>query len=532
MDTPKDLPQAWSAASGLALTIAELDPAMGLASARRLALAHRVIPHLGLNATEEFTTRATALLGDGPRALFATEEPLEATARFAKIISRINMMAPTARAITARFERVDGRGLPDGLTGNQIPVATRVFAILDLLVEPDTYGRLDWRRRTEEMKDRSGSVLDLLLADAVYTVVRDPDVRRFVERARLPRALDLPPNMAIAAGIHDISRVTTLLADPNNANRIAQGLLLMASDKTNAAAAGVRRYNADGGSTAIASAGLAVDVAWSDSLRAAHDAASATAPTTAPSPGTGPNAGLTGVVDVDNAALGPIATIPVRVDGQLWGFVWALRNSKQRLNRRDLIVLETVVGGIAQAVQRERAAENLHRLAHRDPLTGLANRWQLQERLDRLFAKSVVDRADSALIMCDVDGLKHVNDSRGHAAGDEVLLNVAKTLRQVVEDLPNSLVCRIGGDEFCVLVETAGLIQAESVASDATRLLTQLVPPGVGLSCGVAYGVHAEKPADLLSAADQAQYLVKRRRPHRSNKDATDSFGRRRRRDH
>jgi diguanylate cyclase (GGDEF)-like protein len=144
-----------------------------------------------------------------------------------------------------------------------------------------------------------------------------------------------------------------------------------------------------------------------------------------------------------------------------------------------------------------------------DPLTGLGNRVQLEETTDRLL------RTGNALslLFVDLDDFKEVNDSRGHAAGDELLVAIADRLRRCVR--PEDLVARIGGDEFAVLV-TAGSDVARAVGE---RVLTSLAVPvavaggpvfvhgSVGVAASTDPGEHTA--GALLRNADLAMYLAK-----------------------
>jgi len=114
--------------------------------------------------------------------------------------------------------------------------------------------------------------------------------------------------------------------------------------------------------------------------------------------------------------------------------------------------------------------------------------------------------------MCDVDGLKSVNDTHGHAAGDELLVDAARALEAAAATVSGTTVCRIGGDEFCIIMDGGGMLSAGSVAELATGNFSQTAS-GRSLSCGVAHAtVQTRTPGDLLRAADEAQYEEKRRR--------------------
>jgi diguanylate cyclase (GGDEF)-like protein len=172
-------------------------------------------------------------------------------------------------------------------------------------------------------------------------------------------------------------------------------------------------------------------------------------------------------------------------------------------------VATQIASGVAQAAR----VADLETLALRDPLTGLGNRRVLDAKLRQVFARPAIARQDTAVIICDVDGLKEINDQLGHATGDAVLLEMADALRLAVLGLADATVCRIGGDEFCIIIDGGGQLLAEPVAERAQRLFARA--ESRSMSCGVAIAtLDVHTPGDLLRAADEAQYEQKRvRRP-------------------
>jgi diguanylate cyclase (GGDEF)-like protein len=157
----------------------------------------------------------------------------------------------------------------------------------------------------------------------------------------------------------------------------------------------------------------------------------------------------------------------------------------------------------------ERQVHELESLANSDPLTGLANRRALQDRL--LEALAVHKRYDTpfALLVLDVDGLKRVNDSKGHKAGDRALVQVSMAMRRTLRttDTP----ARIGGDEFCVLAPNQNAAAAEPLAQ---RIAEAVESEADGEPIGVSIGVvscpeHGTDIDALLDTADQAMYRAK-----------------------
>ncbi len=162
-----------------------------------------------------------------------------------------------------------------------------------------------------------------------------------------------------------------------------------------------------------------------------------------------------------------------------------------------------------------RAETELARLRNLDPLTGLANRRLLQERLDAVDrAAAGHDRAAAALIYIDLDRFKDVNDSLGHDAGDALLIEVARRLTASTDG--RTLVARIGGDEFAILCNDVDITQAERIAATVRAALEAPFklagrPYRATASIGVAHTLANDLAGGvLLQAADAAMYVAKR----------------------
>jgi diguanylate cyclase (GGDEF)-like protein/PAS domain S-box-containing protein len=165
----------------------------------------------------------------------------------------------------------------------------------------------------------------------------------------------------------------------------------------------------------------------------------------------------------------------------------------------------------------KHAQTEIRHLASHDPLTDLANRRQLNERLS-LLARQEGAGALVALLYVDVNKFKLVNDTYGHDTGDELLLEVATRLRSAVTG--DTLVCRVGGDEFIVLLEqvpststavAAGNKILERVQAEPVHCKNATLRPSLsmGISC---LGASAQTPEELLSQADMAMFDAKKNR--------------------
>jgi diguanylate cyclase (GGDEF)-like protein len=167
----------------------------------------------------------------------------------------------------------------------------------------------------------------------------------------------------------------------------------------------------------------------------------------------------------------------------------------------------------ALTLVEERTGE-LHHLALHDPLTNLPNRALILDRIEQMLARARREHTPVAVFFLDLDNFKDVNDTLGHAAGDQLLAGVAARLTSAIRQ--EDTVGRLGGDEFVVLAEGASLAAGAEVVAD--RILDVLATPfeisgsdtplKVSASIGVAEGLHAT-PDSLLRDADVALYRAK-----------------------
>ena len=163
--------------------------------------------------------------------------------------------------------------------------------------------------------------------------------------------------------------------------------------------------------------------------------------------------------------------------------------------------------------QLQEAQTQLWELANHDQLTGLPNRMQFTDRLERALGHLRREHRPVAVLYCDLDLFKPVNDERGHQSGDHVLIEVAKRLRDAVRR--TDTVCRFGGDEFVVICE--GFADTTGIRDLGERLIAALHPPvmladgpvRVTLSVGMAVADQLSTVEGLLASADRALYRAK-----------------------
>jgi diguanylate cyclase (GGDEF)-like protein len=186
---------------------------------------------------------------------------------------------------------------------------------------------------------------------------------------------------------------------------------------------------------------------------------------------------------------------------------------------RPSLPLLVIVGGACAAVlvgareQLEREREVLRDFALSDPVTGIANRRSLLLRADYELTRHRRTQRSFALVMLDLDGFKQLNDRFGHAAGDDLLRDVAVALRRAMR--AQDTVARFGGDEFCILAPETDERGAASLAAKVSQAVRD-VSVGmetVGGSVGVAiFPVDGVSAQNLMHAADVRLLDAKRRR--------------------
>ena len=162
---------------------------------------------------------------------------------------------------------------------------------------------------------------------------------------------------------------------------------------------------------------------------------------------------------------------------------------------------------------RERNAALAYRATH-DALTGLPNRQLFVDRVGHALDRSLRHHTTVAILFCDLDQFKQVNDTFGHAVGDQLLMAVSEQMARALR--PGDTISRFSGDEFVVLAEDLeGSDDASALANRLLRIMSQPLEVGgrriaTGMSIGVAVATGIDDPTALITAADAAMYRAKR----------------------
>ena len=182
--------------------------------------------------------------------------------------------------------------------------------------------------------------------------------------------------------------------------------------------------------------------------------------------------------------------------------------------KQDPTALWAEIARLRATVARlERQVGELDRLAHHDPLVPLPNRRGFEKQLAGLIDRLERYGDSSALLFIDVDGLKMINDSFGHDAGDAVLIHVAELLMGGVRQ--SDTVARFGGDEFAILLERVDVDQATETAARLTDRIAgaSFSYEGLAVPLSAAIGIAeiraGDTPEAALARADRAMYEQK-----------------------
>jgi diguanylate cyclase (GGDEF)-like protein len=515
------------------------DPAL----ARRAALRTAVIRHgadaLGLDAVDYAAAVGGALVADVASLVThvraAGDGEVAASVLAASLLDRVGAGGPVAAAVRHLCERWDGRGAPLALEREAIPRAARVLAVAHALVGPvEAGGTPHWLARIGRVRSLAGTAYDPAVVVALTGAITRTSI---AERSiGIDHAIGALETLVATDGDESpIEALTSIGAAIHAAHRLDEVLALIAGHvrrACGAATVGIGRLDTTG--QQIHTVTRAGDLAAADGTP--ETIPLDRFPTTSAYRSDSFHVYVRRELDPGSVEARHLEAfesetelaVPLEVEGHRWGVLWARTPlGGHELGDRELATLRLAATQVGSSIEQATRVAELESLALRDPLTGLGNRRVLDTTLRRIFARPPIARQDCAVIICDVDGLKVVNDTAGHAAGDAVLVDAASALRHAVAEVTGATVCRIGGDEFCIVLDGGGMLHGAPIAAQAQRLFSRS-GPNRSMSCGLAVaaiGINA--PGELLRAADEAQYLQKRGRRGRldDTADTTDAAG-------
>jgi diguanylate cyclase (GGDEF)-like protein/putative nucleotidyltransferase with HDIG domain len=440
-----------------------------------------------------------------------------------RIVASVPFLKRIRPIVRAEHERWDGEGYPDRLKSEAIPIEARIIHACDALQAMSSdrpYRRarpVDWILK--EISAQSGRQFDPQVAEALLDVIRLGEVvitgtaeHNVHEDRPLPQAhswtqhLDaiqqLGARLSSVVDVPDVCEtigraITTLL--PYDQCRI---YLLEDDERTLQAVyfSDTKRVEYDGVTTET----LAIQLGQGITGWVAETKQGALVGDTERHPKA---VHIPGTTQSDESML----AVPVIFEDRLIGVIVTVKVGLHQYTADHLRLMTILANQAAVSIQNARLIERLAAIARTDPLTGLANRRAFEQELEERL--TLVRGEPFAVIMLDVDGLKQVNDARGHAAGDAVLKRVASVLSAHLRQ--DDLVTRWGGDEFVLLLPGMDQVGALSLARriGGTLLHNDGATGPISVSIGTAVFPSDGTTADgLLAAADRSMYQAKRQR--------------------
>jgi diguanylate cyclase (GGDEF)-like protein len=301
------------------------------------------------------------------------------------------------------------------------------------------------------------------------------------------------------------SRTFGELAGSIDLDEVLSRTLEAAGDLPEADAALVMLPDAQGGKPLVATLGLSIEEAERHAITGPPDgrlarsiAMSYTYPELDPDDG-------------DEQVIHGGVAVPLPAEGQTLGYLTVFtRSGSHQFSDDEVRQLEALALRAGPAIENARRFREARQLADLDALTGLHNRRYFHQTLARECARAHRYERRLSLIVFDLDGFKEVNDRVGHLAGDAALAEVAERVRSVVRT--SDIACRVGGDEFAVILPESALDDADQLYR---RILSAVSSRAVGqagklyLSAGVAELRPEDDPVSFFQRADDALYRAK-----------------------
>ena len=514
---------------------------------------------LGLTASEMNALRAAALLHDIGK-LAVPEQILSKPGRLtpeefekmkihpivgAEILARVQFPYPVVPIVRSHHEKWDGTGYPQGLKGTAIPIGARILSVVDCF---DALTSERPYRRATSLEDaikhvvsESGSSFDPRAVSALEQ--RYKEIEKAVKGTAGPKALfelvtKVDSSIAPSSGFAEVPnaaeiRTTSFLASIVSARQEAQLLFELAQTLGNSlslretlSVVAVRLKEM------IPHDLIAFYVCEQEKLvpRYVHGAdyelfrsleiplgqgiAGWVAQHEKPIINGDPAAESTYLGDPSRVSvLLSALSIPLRGREKVAGVLSLYLKQKQAFTKDHLRMLLAASSKLGLSVENALQFESAQDSASTDFLTGLPNARSICAHLDHELARSERSGRPLAVLLCDLNGFKTVNDHHGHLVGNKLLQEIAKNLRAVCRDY--DLVGRLGGDEFVVVLPE---VDAQSVREFLPRLEAAVEQAGqavcgnkvVSASIGAAFHPQNGRTAeDLLSEADRAMYESK-----------------------
>jgi diguanylate cyclase (GGDEF)-like protein/putative nucleotidyltransferase with HDIG domain len=462
----------------------------------------------------------------------------------AEILDRVAFPYPVAPIVRAHHERWDGSGYPSGLTGEQIPIGARILSVVDCLdaLASDRQYRpaIPLDRAMETVKERSGTWFDPRVVEVLARRYVDLEhAAQSNEEALVPsgfsKHLRVERGLAPATGFEkwsEPSQSEDFLTSIASARQEAQAMFDLSQDLGNSLSLSetlsvlsmrLRKMipydsiavfvNRNGWLLPELVSGENFRVLSALKVRMGEGLCGWVAENCKPIINGNPQVEDGYVADPKNAALSSALVVPLQGLNGVVGVLAMYHSAADAFTPDHLRILLAVASKVALSVENALKYQQAESSATTDFLTGLPNARSLFVHLAQEVTRCRRMKSSLAVMVCDIDGLKKINDSFGHLEGDKLLREFSLRLKEACRGY--DYVARMGGDEFVV---TAPGLTPEAAADKTTRLNQAAVDAGrhtcgreiISLSVGIAFcpedGYDVEK---LLAEADRRMYSVK-----------------------
>ncbi len=450
----------------------------------------------------------------------------------ASILDKVGFTNPVVPTVKYHRERWDGSGYPDGLAGDDIPLTARVLAVADSydtlrsarpyrpahprekarqIIQTWAGIRLDPSIVSVLMRNLATLEAELDAAGLGYSDSENPtqvEHHAYVEQIKLAnREVISLYELAREFGSADNLQETLRLFAEKVAEFVpfdACAVYLLGDSRQHAAAVHVE--------------GEDRELLSSLHIKVGQGATGYTLKSREPVKNVDPDLDFAyASVELTGRYI-TMASVPLIVDGELLGAMSIYSHSLVRYGDENIRLLDTIANIAAEAIGKSLKHDEATAHAMTDPMTGLPNARSLQIQFEKEVARSSRGGSSFQLLMLDLDGFKAVNDGHGHKAGDAMLREISRVIREQLRDY--DFLARYGGDEFVALVPEAAPGDVADLCNrieDAVCAYKLPVGNGktasVGVSLGAAgYPTHGETFDEMVVAADKIMYARKQSR--------------------
>jgi diguanylate cyclase (GGDEF)-like protein len=432
--------------------------------------------------------------------------------RGAHILSGHAGLAPLVPIVRYHHERYDGFGYPEGLRGDEIPLGAAIVAAadaFDTIVNERSYapGRTISEARSE-LLEGAGSQFHpevarqfVALIDERLNLIRSRVIDGSREQPSRARTDHL--TVAEVAQVRVVSRLARELGSLTDLPTFIESACRIVADELGYSSVDICLADSPAESYAQATDSVA---SWCRAISSRVIKTNQVVNV--------PDVSLFPDFSVD-IFVGSLLAVPLRVEEQTIGVLCVAHERRAAFTIVDEAILMVATNQLAAALRVARLHDQVKWSARHDALTSALNHGAFYEELLRAIEQHARTSQPASLMLCDVDGLKRVNDRLGHLAGDDLLRSLVARIREIVR--PTDRIARYGGDEFAIITLGTRRDEAAEVATQIHRSLKRrpLLEGSrpVQVTIGIAQiGEDGASPAELVRVADERLYKERRRR--------------------